>query len=217
MAALAVVALLAILWSVAPFGGALDAATLDRWRAAIRDRPLAPFAAVAGYVALGVVAAPATAMIGATMLLFGARVGVLVAFAGMLANGLATYGVARWAARDAVDAWLSRRAGSKLDALNRVLARRGFVAVTLMRLTPTPYTLQNVLAGAARIALVPFVLGTAIGIAPVIALMAGLTTGLDAWGGDDARVAVLPSIVLLALAVVAIVIARRAVRNRVRR
>ncbi len=210
-AALGVVVLLAIAWSFAPLATFVDAARIVRWRAAARDWPLAPVVAVAAYVALGFVAAPASALIGATMLLFGPVGGAAVAFAGMLASGLATYGAARFVARDVVASWLSRREGSRLDALNRLLARRGFAAVALMRLTPTPYMLQNVLAGAARIAVVPFAAGTAVGIVPVIALIAGLATPF-APADDDGSSRVVVAVAIIAVAIAVLLAARRAWR-----
>ncbi len=202
-AALAVIVVLAVLWSVGPLARLVGPGALERVRGTLREWPLAPLVVIGGYVVLGFVAAPATLMIGATILLFGPLVGAVYAFTGMLANAVATYGVSRVTAREVVDAWLARRVGSKLALLNRLLERRGFVAIVLMRLTPTPYTLQNVLAGAARIHALSFVIGTAVGIVPVIALMAGVATRYGAWTGDDG----FGDVLLSAIAVVAVIAA----------
>ncbi len=172
---------LAVAWSVTPLAGMLDPRRLAAYEQQARGWLLAPLVVVALHVASGLVAAPATLMIGATVLLFGAWPGVLYAFAGMMTNGAVVYAIGRYAARDMVDDWLARKAGSRLEAFNRTLVRRGFVAVALMRLTPIPFTLQNLMAGASRIGFLDFVLGTAIGILPVIALMAGVATEFDAW------------------------------------
>jgi phospholipase D1/2 len=172
---------LAIAWSVTPLAQVLDPRKLAGIEQQLRNWPFAPFAVIAIFVASGLIATPATLMIGATVLLFGTWPGILYAFAGMLANGTVVYAIGRFGARDMVDEWLARRSGSRLDAFNRRLGQRGFIAVALIRLTPIPYSLQNVLAGASRIGYPDFLLGTAIGILPVIALMTGLATEFDAW------------------------------------
>ncbi len=177
---LALVAL-ALAWTVTPLAHALDPHRIMAYEQDVREWRFAPAAVIAIYVVGGLVAAPATLMIGATALLFGAWQGSIYAFAGMLANGIVVYAIGRFAARDMVDQWLAKRAGSRLDSFNRQLARRGFIAVALIRLTPIPYSLQNVIAGASRIDFPHFLFGTAIGILPVIALMAGVATEFDAW------------------------------------
>ncbi len=172
---------LAIAWSVTPLAEVLDPRKLAGIEQQLRHWSWAPLVLIAIFVASGLIATPATLMIGATVLLFGTWPGVLYAFAGMLANGTVVYAIGRYGARDMVDEWLARRSGSRLEMFNRQLGRRGFIAVALIRLTPIPYSLQNVLAGASRIGYPDFLLGTAIGILPVIALMAGLATEFDAW------------------------------------
>ena len=176
-----VVVLLAVAWRVTPLARLADPHALAVYEQSVRDWPLAPLVAIAAFVVGGLIAAPATLMIGATTLLFGAWPGSAYAFGGMLVNGLVVYAIGRSTARGLVDDWLAKRAGSKLDSFNRRLGQRGFVAVALIRLTPIPYTVQNLMAGASRIGLGDFVVGTALGIVPVIALMAGVAAEFDAW------------------------------------
>ena len=176
-----VLVVLAVAWSLTPLARLFDPRVLVVYEQQIRDWPLAPLAIVAAHVLSGLIATPGTLMIGATVLLFGAWPGALYAFAGMLANGITVYAIGRFAARDAVDQWLARRTGSRLDSLNRQLSRRGFVAIALIRLAPIPYSLVNVVAGASRIGFADFVLGTAIGILPVISLLTGVVSWFEAW------------------------------------
>ena len=168
-------------WSFSPLARSFDVQAIAAHAQQVRSWPLAPLTVIALFVVGGLVAAPGTLMIGATVVVFGAWPGALYAFVGMMANGLVVYAIGRYAARDMVDAWLARRGGSKLDGFNRLLARRGIVAVALIRVTPLPYTLQNVMAGVARIGLADFVLGTPIGLIPVFVLMTSLATGFDRW------------------------------------
>lgn len=202
-------------WVFGPLDRLLDPAALAAQGDRIRDSPFAPLAVVGLYIVFGFVAAPATLMVGATALTFGAWPGSLYSFAGMLANGIVTYTIARFAARGAVEAWIARHGRSRLDAVNRLLARRGFVAVLLMRLTPFPYTLQNALAGAARVGVASFVGGTAIGVLPVIVVVAGIASRWEAWVADPQwpQLAVLIGVALAAVATVAL-LRRRAVHRR---
>ena len=172
---------LAIAWSVTPLSRVFDPHVLAAYEHQVRDWPLAPLVIIAIHVVSGLIATPGTLMIGATVLLFGAWPGSLYAFVGMMANAVVVYAIGRFAARATVDRWLARHADSRLGHLNRQLARRGFLAMALIRLTPIPYSLVNVIAGASRIGFLDFVLGTAIGILPVIALLAGVAAEFDAW------------------------------------
>jgi phospholipase D1/2 len=195
---------LAVAWSATPLAKVFDPDVIGRYRVEAQELPFAPLIVVVAFIVLGLFAAPGSLMIGATTLLFGPTRGALYAFVAMLANGLTVYAIARYAARDFVDAWLARHAASKLGAFTRRLERRGFFAVMLMRLTPAPYTVQNVIIGAARIRIVDFVLGTAIGILPILALMAGITTRFDAWLVDPqwTQLELLVGAVVAAIAIV---------------
>jgi phospholipase D1/2 len=175
--------LLVAAWSFVPIPD-LDAATLARYRATLTAMPLAPVIVVVLYVLLGLVAAPGTLLIGATFVCFGTSRGLVYAYAGMLANACTVHAIVRFGARDAVARWLSRDADSRIAGLQRLVKRRGILAVVAMRLTPMPYTIQNVIAGVADVRVVDLVIGTIIGLVPVMALMAGITSQFDAWLDD---------------------------------
>ncbi|MEO8937581.1 MAG: VTT domain-containing protein [Burkholderiaceae bacterium] len=197
-------AVLAVVWGVTPMARVFDATTLVAWQQQLRGWSFAPLLVIPAFVIGGLVAAPATLMIGATVLLFGAWSGVAYAFVGMLVSGSVVYAIGRHAARAMVDEWLAQRADSRLAVFDGLLARRGFVAVALMRLTPIPFSLQNVVIGASRITFRDYLLGTAIGILPVMALMAGVVTQFDAWLAHPAWTRLLA---LIATAVVVVAIA----------
>ena len=87
--------------------------------------------------------------------------------AGALLNAAVTYRVGRWLRRDTV----RRLAGQRLNRITRRLARRGVLAIVILRLLPiAPFTMVNAVAGASRIRADELLIGTAIGIAPGIAL-----------------------------------------------
>jgi uncharacterized membrane protein YdjX (TVP38/TMEM64 family) len=55
------------------------------------------------------------------------------------------------------------------------VARKGVIAVTLIRLVPVaPYTIVNLLAGASEITVAQYLLGTALGMLPGIFMMSVL-------------------------------------------
>jgi phosphatidylserine/phosphatidylglycerophosphate/cardiolipin synthase-like enzyme/uncharacterized membrane protein YdjX (TVP38/TMEM64 family) len=129
--------------------------------------PPAPFVTLAAFVAAGLVGVPLTPLIIATALIFDTPLGSLYALLGALLSALAGYGAGRALGRDAV----RRLAGLRLNAITRRLARRGMLAIAILRLLPVGhYSVVNAVAGASRIHLRDFLVGTAIGVAPVIVL-----------------------------------------------
>ncbi len=178
---IALLAALALAWSISPLKHAFDIHALVAMGRTLRASPLAPLALMGVYLVAGLIAMPLTLLIAATVIAFGAWPGALYAFVGALINGTLIYAIGRYAGRDVVTEWLVRRGGSKIETLNRQLERRGLIAIALIRLAPLPYSLINVIAGASKIRFVDFVAGTALGLVPVIGLLAGLAVEFDQW------------------------------------
>jgi phosphatidylserine/phosphatidylglycerophosphate/cardiolipin synthase-like enzyme/uncharacterized membrane protein YdjX (TVP38/TMEM64 family) len=136
--------------------------------ARFEDRLLAPFVALAAFIVAGLVGVPLTVLIIATALLFATPLGTLYALLGALLSALVTYSAGRALRRDTV----RRLAGVRLNAITRRLGRRGVLAIAILRLLPVGhYSIVNAVAGASRIPLRDFLLGTAIGVAPLIVLV----------------------------------------------
>jgi len=75
---------------------------------------------------------------------------------------------------------LRKIGGSGLERFMARLERHDILACALIRLVPTaPFMIVNMALGATSIRLVPFIIGTAIGSAPKIALLA--------WAGHAVR------------------------------
>lgn len=177
----ALLAGLALAWGISPLRNAFDLHALAAMGSALHDSSLAPLALMGVYVIAGLIAMPLTLLIGATVIAFGAWPGALYAFVGSLINGTLIYAIGRFAGREVVSDWLTRRGRSKIETLNRHLERRGLIAIALIRLAPLPYSLINLIAGASKIRFVDFVVGTALGLVPVIGLLAGLAVEFDQW------------------------------------
>jgi uncharacterized membrane protein YdjX (TVP38/TMEM64 family) len=126
-----------------------------------------------------VLAVPVTLLCAASGLLFGWELGFALAISGSLAAAVIGYGLGRVLWRD----WVTRVSGRRLFALNRALASGGVLAVAGLRIVPVaPFAVVNVLAGATRVRLTDFVLGTLLAMAPgslAIALFAD--SALFAW------------------------------------
>ena len=127
---------------------------------------------------------PLTLLIAATLIVFGAWPGAAYALTGALVSAALAYAIGRVVGRDTVTGWLGRRGPSGAAALAERAVRHGLVSVALVRLTPIPFTLVNLVAGAARVGFVDFLVGTALGLLPVTLLFAGLANRVEAWLAD---------------------------------
>lgn len=119
------------------------------------------------YVVGGLLGLSVTLLVILTALAFGPLAGAAYALAGTVLSAAVTYGVGRLLHRDAV----RRLAGNGLNRLTRRLARQGVLAVAVLRLVPLEsFSIVSLVAGASRVDRSDFLLGTAVGIAPVIVL-----------------------------------------------
>lgn len=164
----AVLALVAA-WRWTPLGEWLDTETLTGFFGYLKQSPLAPVLVIGAFLLGSLVAVPVSLLIVATLLVFGTTLGFIYALTGAELGALLTYAVGAWLGRDAVRSL----AGSRIDALDRQLARQGVLAVAILRLTPiAPFTVINIMAGASRIRLRDFALGSLLGLTPGILLLA---------------------------------------------
>jgi phosphatidylserine/phosphatidylglycerophosphate/cardiolipin synthase-like enzyme/uncharacterized membrane protein YdjX (TVP38/TMEM64 family) len=139
--------------------------------------PWAPFAALGIYAGCGLLGLPITIVVAITGLVFGPWLGGLVAIAGMIAHAAVAYGVGRVLGRDAV----RRIAGSRLNRITLRLSRHGTLAIAALRLFPiASFYKVSIVAGASHVHATDFVLGTAIGMAPVVAVILAFVGALEA-------------------------------------
>lgn len=164
--AVLVLALLAIAWRWTPLHEWLDAQSLIGIATRMRDTPFTPIWVIGAYVAGGLLVVPVTLLIAVTGAVFGPVVGATYALTGAALSAAVTYSIGRRLGRETV----RRLAGTRLNRLSRRLARRGIVAVVVVRVLPiAPFTVVNVVAGASHIGFRDFILGTVIGMTPGIA------------------------------------------------
>jgi uncharacterized membrane protein YdjX (TVP38/TMEM64 family) len=136
---------------------------------ALRSSPVAALAMLGAFVVGGLVVFPVNLLIAASVIAFGSGAGALVALAGSLASALLLH---------AIGALIPERiharfAGTVIERLRERIARHGVLAVAVVRLLPiAPYSIVSAAAGAAGIRRLPYLCGTALGMAPGIALYA---------------------------------------------
>jgi len=165
--------LLGLLWAVAPaFGGILLLARINHASDWLNSHGLA--VALAAYVGIFIATAgvgllptyPQSILAG---WVFGAALGIPAALAGFGGASLIGYAIARAVSQDRVEKVINDNA--KARAVRDSLLRSGFwkslLIVTLVRVPPnSPFALTNGVLAASGVRLVPYFLGTVIGMTP---------------------------------------------------
>jgi phospholipase D1/2 len=165
------VLLLALAWGTTDLAGLAQPERLQQSLHGLEGTGWGPLLVIAAFVLGGMVMFPVTVLIAATAAAFGAWPGLAYAGAGALASAVAGYLIGLLAGESALRGLM----GPRLHRIRDGIARRGIVAVATIRLVPiAPFTLVNLVAGAARIPVLDFVLGTALGLAPGLLVLSTL-------------------------------------------
>jgi phosphatidylserine/phosphatidylglycerophosphate/cardiolipin synthase-like enzyme/uncharacterized membrane protein YdjX (TVP38/TMEM64 family) len=153
------------------------------------------------FVVASVVSVPILALIGATVVTLGPVLGFACSAVGTMLAASATFGVGRLIGRKPMQRWL----GKRLDALEQRVAKRGIIAIALIRKVPVaPFTFVNMIVGALGIRYRDFILGTALGMLPGIAAFAFVSeAAIEAWREPTlANIALIATAISIWLAVV---------------
>ena len=137
----------------------------------ILDR-LGPYAIavfMAVYIVDAVVLGPAWLFALAAGLAFGLVKGGLIVWASATIAAGAAFLIARYVARHRVET-LARK-NEKFEAVDRAIAKSGWKVVLMLRISPIlPYTIANYLYGLTAIRFWPYLIATAVGIVPMVAV-----------------------------------------------
>jgi phospholipase D1/2 len=156
---------LAIAWHATPLKEWVNLAALITVARSVVDMPWAPLAVVAAYVLGGLVMLPVMLLIAVSGVVFGPFLGALYAIAGSMASATVAYGIGWWLGRDLV----GRMLGPRINRLSRRIAKRGILAMMVVRMVPVaPFTVVNMVAGASHIRFRDYLIGTLLGMAPGI-------------------------------------------------
>lgn len=181
----ATLVLIAALWHWTPLASWLDPSTLRALFTPVRQSPWAPLIAVGVYIAGGLVGFPVTLLVFQTALVFGPWLGALYTYTGAALSASLTYGLGRLLGQDAARRIARRRLRVILEQLQGI----GVLAFAALRIVPiAPFSVINVIAGAAHVRYRAFLLGTLLGLTPTVvgfgafgASVASVITDPDAW------------------------------------
>lgn len=147
------------------------------------------------YALLTVALVPGSALTIAAGAVYGPLGGTLVSIVGAVAGATAAFGVARRAARDAVE----QVQGERVARVQQRLRERGLWSMVALRLVPlVPFSVLNYVAGASAIRARDYVAGTAVGIIPGVIAFATLGASIDE-PGSPAFIAAAALVVALTL------------------
>lgn len=150
-------------WRYTPLSELISGQRIIEWARAVRETRWAPLVVMFIYTPAAFVMFPRPLLTLLTVIAFGPWLGFAYGMAGILLSALATY----YAGRIMRPRTVERLAGDRFDHLRSVLREHGLAAMTAMRIVPAaPFALEGILAGAMRIRLWHFMLGTLIGMTP---------------------------------------------------
>ncbi len=159
---LAIIAL-TTLWEYTPLTQLTSPARIADWADEVSGSPIAWLVVLLAYTPACVVMFPRTLITLFAVVAFGPIAGFALAMTGILIAATLTYVAGCLLPRETV----LRLTRGRLDRLAQSLRSRGLMAVIALRLVPVaPFVVEGIVAGAIRIKLWHFELGTALGMLP---------------------------------------------------
>jgi phospholipase D1/2 len=152
-------------WKWTPLADLIDIHRLAGWASSVRRSPARHFYVLGAYLIGAVLLVPITVLILVTAIVFGPMLGSLYSLVGCLAAAAVTYTIGFFVGQD----FVRKIAGAKWRRVQRKIGRSGIIAVATLRLLPVaPFTIVNIVAGAFKIPLRDYILGSLLGLAPGI-------------------------------------------------
>lgn len=200
IAAFAVVCLaLTALWKYTPLATFLDGNHVTGWARRAGDEWWLPIVTVLLYTPVAFTLFPRPLLTLFAVIAFGPFMGFICAMLGIELSAWVTFVLGKKLDRNTV----RRIAGTKLNGILHVLRRRGLLAMTALRLVPiAPFLVEGVVAGAARVKMSDFLIGTALGMLPGTLTSTVFGNQLEVWLEDPSQINYwLIALVLLALGI----------------
>ena len=150
-------------WRYTPLSTYVTADRIIGWAESVGDVPWAPFVVMLMYTPACFVMFPRPLITLFAVIAFGPVLGFIYSIVGILGAALFTYFAGRLMSAESV----RKLVGDKMNDMTVVLRRRGLLACFAMRIVPVaPFVVEGIAAGAVRIKLWHFALGTVLGMAP---------------------------------------------------
>lgn len=163
LASIAVLAGLTALWRYTPLADFATAENVVRLAETFSGLWWAPLLLMAAYTPACLTMFPRPLITLFAVVAFGPYLGAAYALTGIVLAAAATY----WMGTRLHPQTVRRMAGEKLNHISEILRERGLLAVTALRLVPlAPFAVEGLVAGAIRIKLWHFLLGTLLGTLP---------------------------------------------------
>jgi phospholipase D1/2 len=154
---------LAAAWRYTPLSEYITADRIAGWARAVRETPWAPLAVIAVYTPAAFLMFPRPLLTLFTVIAFGPWLGFTYGMTGILISAAATYYAGRILRPDTI----KRIGGDNVESVTKALKRHGLLAMFLVRVVPAaPFAVEGIVAGAARIKLWHYMLGTFLGMVP---------------------------------------------------
>jgi uncharacterized membrane protein YdjX (TVP38/TMEM64 family) len=155
---------LALAWQFTPLKQAID---LERLVGTVRGagRQLGAVAAILGFALASALAVPLSVLTLVCALAFGPALGIAYSLAGATLGAAISFVTGRWLGQEVIQ----RFAGARVKHISKRLGERGLVSAIALRMVPiAPFAVVNMVAGASAIRLRHFLLGSAIGMLPLV-------------------------------------------------
>jgi phospholipase D1/2 len=160
-----VVAALAAAWHYTPLSEVITRENVGAWARSVREIPWAPAVVILAYTPAALILFPRPLLTLLAVVAFGPWLGFACAIAGIAVATLTTY----YAGRALPQPVVKRLAGEKFERVKKRLREHGLLTVFLVRLVPVaPFAIEGIVAGAARMKLWQYVLGTLLAMTPVV-------------------------------------------------
>jgi phospholipase D1/2 len=154
---------LTLTWRYTPLASVITAERVIEWARSMGHIWWAPLLTMVAYSPAAFVMFPRPLITLFAVIAFGPWLGFATAITGIVGAALATYYAGRVLPRRSV----RHLAGPKLDEMAGVLRRRGLIAIFAVRIIPVaPFAVEGMIAGAVRIKVWHYVVGTILGMAP---------------------------------------------------
>jgi phospholipase D1/2 len=154
---------LAAAWRFTPLKEWVTASQITEWARMVREYRWAPVIVIAAYIPTAFLMFPRPLLTLLTVVAFGPWLGFAYGMAGIVVSAAATYYAGRVMKKQTVE----RLAGDSYERVKTALRRHGLVSMTVLRLVPAaPFAVEGILAGALRVKLWHFLLGTVFGVLP---------------------------------------------------
>ena len=203
---LCALAVLAAAWRYTPLAEMITPQRMGEWARVVRQNRWAPIALILAYIPAAFVLFPRPLLTLISVLAFGPLLGFTYGIAGILAAALTTY----WVGRGLRYQTVRRVIGEKLDEARHIFRGQTVLAVFAVNMVPVPpFGVQGIMAGAMRLNVWQYALGTVLAVLPGALLATTLGDQIAAALEDPAQVSYLAAVGAIALFILFMYWARR--------